>query len=182
MSLWRRWTGTALAAVALLITTGALRAQTQAKPDPFAKLTFLQGTWDAKAAGQGTAAVGTYTFRLELKEHVLARHSTSAEACKGPATFDCEHGDLLYVYADGPGLKAIYLDNEGHVIHYDVSAPEPGTAMFLSEAAQAGSPMGPQFRLVYVLKDGVMSGKFQMRMPGGTEWRSYLEWSGGKKD
>ena len=96
---------------------------------------------------------------------------------KARRTFDCEHGDLLYVYPEGPGLKAIYFDNEGHTIHYDVTVPEAGTAVFLSEAGQPG----PQFRLMYVLKAGVMSGKFQMRMPGGTEWRSYLEWSGGKK-
>jgi hypothetical protein len=25
-----------------------------------------------------------------------------------------------------------------------------------------------------------MAGKFQMQPPGQTEWRSYLEWSGGK--
>ena len=49
--------------------------------------------------------------------------------------------------------------------------------VFLSEASQPG----PQFRLTYDLKGGVMQGKFQVRMPGGLEWRSYLEWSGGKK-
>ena len=71
-------------------------------------------------------------------------------------------------------LKAIYFDNEGHVIHYDVSTPDSTTAIFLSET----SPSAPQFRLVYVLKDAVMSGKSQMRMPGQMEWKSYLEWSG----
>ncbi len=155
-----------------------LWAQAPAKPDPFASLDFLQGTWDAKSSGQGGAtASGTYTFRLELGGHVLARHSTSQDSCKGPSTFDCEHGDLLYLYPEGPGLKAIYFDNEGHTLHYDVATPEAGTAVFLSDA----SVPGPQFRLVYVLKGRVMSGKFQMKIPGGTEWKSYLEWSGGKK-
>jgi hypothetical protein len=161
-----------------LVTVSSAWAQAPAKSgsaDPFAALSFLQGTWDAKASGQGAAASGTYTFRLELGGHVLARHSTSQEACKGPATFDCEHGDLLYVYPEGSGLKAIYFDNEGHTIHYDVTTPEPGTVVFLSEA----SP-GPQFRLMYVLKGDLMSGKFQMKMPGGSDWQSYLEWTGGK--
>jgi uncharacterized protein YaiE (UPF0345 family) len=27
----------------------------------------------------------------------------------------------------------------------------------------------------------VMSGKFQMKMPGQPDWKTYLEWSGGKK-
>jgi hypothetical protein len=45
----------------------------------------------------------------ELRNHVLARHSASA-GCKGPADFDCEHGDLLYLYQDAAGQppKAIY--------------------------------------------------------------------------
>jgi hypothetical protein len=138
------------------------------------------GTWEAKtqAAPAEVSALGSYTFRKELGGHVLARHS-SASGCKGPADFDCEHGDLLYVFQDAPGqaLQAIYFDNEGHVIHYGVSTPSAGTVIFLSEA----SVSGPQFRLVYELKTGVMSGKFQMRMPGKAEWMSYLEWSGAKK-
>jgi hypothetical protein len=148
--------------------------------DVWKPLAFLEGTWDAKtAADSGVASAGTYTFRTELGGHILARHSTSAAGCKGPASFDCDHGDLLYVYRDMPGvpLKAIYFDNEGHVIHYDVSTPDATTAMFLSDASQPG----PQFRLVYALKGGVMSGKFQVRMPGQVEWTSYLEWSGAKQ-
>jgi hypothetical protein len=86
---------------------------------------------------------------------------------------------LLYIYQDPPGqpLKAIYFDNEGHVIHYGVSTPTPNSAVFISDE----SAPGPHFRLVYELKGGVMFGKFQMRMAGKTEWTSYLEWSGGKR-
>jgi hypothetical protein len=83
------------------------------------------------------------------------------------------------VFQNAPGqpLKAIYFDNEGHVIHYDVSTPTPAKVVFLSDT----STPGPQFRLTYELKDSVMSGKFQMQMPGQSEWKSYLEWSGPKK-
>jgi hypothetical protein len=168
----------------LLLLAFPLLAQNAAapSPDPWKALRFLEGTWEARAQGSagaaGAAASGTYTFQLELRNHILARHSSSSD-CKGPTTFDCEHGDLLYVYEDAPGqpLKAIYFDNEGHVIHYDVSTPDSNTAVFLSEASQPG----PQFRLVYELKAMVISGKFQMRMPGQAEWKSYLEWSGAKK-
>ena len=83
----------------------------------------------------------------------------------------------MYQEARDQPLKAIYFDNEGHVIHYDVSTPDLGLAVFISD----GSRSGPQFRLVYELKDAVMSGRFQMRMPGQAEWKSYLEWSGAKK-
>ncbi len=169
---------------AILLFAAPFRAQTPpaVAADPFATLAFLQGTWDAKTPGgnamsSGAASSGTYTFRLELGNHILARHSRTA-GCKGPAGFDCDHGDLLYIYQDAPGqpLKAIYFDNEGHTLHYTVSTPEPGVAIFLSDVAQPG----PQFRLMYTLKGAILSGKFGMRMPGQADWRSYLEWSGAK--
>ena len=109
---------------------------------------------------------------------MLARHSAGA-GCTGPTDFDCEHGDLLYLYQDAAGqpLKAIYFDNEGHVIHYGVTTPAPNTAALVS----AASPNGPQYRLTYELKGAVMLGKFQVRMPSQGEFHSYLEWSGGRK-
>ena len=167
----------ALFAFALAQSGGAVRASA----DPWIALGFLEVTWDAHAqtGSAGAQGNGTYTFKPELKHHVLVRRSGVYAACEGPANFDCEHSDVLYVYqeAESQPLKAIYFDNEGHVIHYTVSTPDSTTAVFISEA----SPSGPQFQLVYQLKDKLMSGKFQMRMPGQTEWKSYLEWNGAKK-
>jgi hypothetical protein len=165
--------------LALLLFALPLLSQTTpaTSPDPLSTLSFLEGTWEAKTqAGSAYAnATGTYTFKRELGNHILARTSNSS-VCKGPATFNCGHRDLLYVYSDAQGqpLKAIYFDNEGHVTHYEVTTSAPATAVFLSEP----SASAPQFRLVYDLKDGKMTGKFQMRGPGQTEWKSYLEWSG----
>ncbi len=167
-------------AMALLMACGLFAqapAKTDPNSDPWAGLRFLLGTWEAKTTGGMAQAQtsGAYSFRLELRDHVLARHS-SGGACKGPEDFDCQHSDLFYIYPVGIGekLQAIYFDNEGHVIHYGVSTPKPGTVVFLSDPAQPG----PQFRLSYELGDGVMTGKFQLRMPGQTEFASYLEWSG----
>jgi len=152
----------------------------EAAIDPWKSLQFLVGTWEAHTQGgtAGAAGAGKYTFQAELHNHVLARHSSS-EKCSGPADFDCEHSDLLYVYQESPGqsYRAIYFDNEGHVIHYDVSVPTPTTAVLLSEPFRPG----PQFRIIYELKEAKMYGKFQMRAPGQTEFHSYLEWSGPKK-
>src|SRR5665811_127087 len=95
-----------IARILPLLFAVSMCAQTTASSasDPWSALAFLQGTWEAKATGaMGAAAMGTYTFRLELGNHILARHSTSSSGCKGPATFDCEHGDLLYLYQDAPG-------------------------------------------------------------------------------
>ena len=74
-------------------------------------------------------------------------------------------------------LQAIYFDNEGHVIHFDVSTPKPNSVVFLSDPAQPG----PQYRLSYELVEGVMSGKFELKMPGQPDFTSYLEWSGKRR-
>ena len=148
--------------------------------DMWQSLRFLVGTWEAKTQGgsANATASGTYTFQPELRNHILARHSGS-ELCKGPADYNCEHGDLLYVYQEASGrpYKAIYFDNEGHVIHYDVSVPSATSVIFLSDPALPG----PQFRLSYELNGLNMSGKFQLRMPGKADFKSYLEWSGARK-
>jgi len=144
------------------LCSACLSAQDAWKP-----LAFLIGTWEGRTA-DGTT--GTYSFQPELHEHILARHSIN------PACKDCAHSDLLYVYQDLPNqsYKAIYFDNEGHVIHYDVTTPTPTTAVFLSVQP------GPQYRLTYELKDSTMHGKFQIKLPAQTEFKSYLEWSGAK--
>jgi hypothetical protein len=148
-----------------------------AKADPWVGIRFLLGTWEAKTTGgvaQAQASTG-YSFRLELRDHVMARHSRSG-FCSAPDDFNCLHSDLLYIYpaATGQSLEAIYFDNEGHVLHYAISTPKPGTVVFLSDPAQPG----PQYRLSYTFLDGVMGGQFEMKTPGQTEFTSYLEWSG----
>jgi hypothetical protein len=192
---------TFMAAVALLLGCGAI-AQTPApgapapakpapvpanaaqapsptagKPDPWASLRFLVGAWEAKTTGGVAQAQvsGGYAFRLELRDHVLARHSRG-NGCKAPDDFDCQHGDLLYIYpaATGQGFQAIYFDNEGHVLRYDLSTPKVNSVVLVTDPAQPG----PQYRLSYELVDGVMSGKFELKLPGQPDFTSYLEWSG----
>jgi len=164
----------------LFLITQPIAAQSSGG-DPWKALSFLEGTWAATTEGgvAGAKSSGTYTFQPELGQHVLARHTLTRSGCNGPAAYDCEHSDLLYIYQESgsSSLKAIYFDNEGHVIHYDVSTPSPGSALFLS----AGSGPGPQFRLVYELKGAIMSGKFEMRIPGQNEWKTYLAWRGTKQ-
>jgi hypothetical protein len=146
--------------------------------DIWEPLRFLIGTWEAKTSGgtAGAQSIGVYSFATELKGQILARHSGGTD-CKAPAEFDCDHSDLLYLYPEGSAIKAIYFDNEGHVIHYTVTTPTPTSAVFLSDPAAPG----PQFRLMYERKAETLSGKFQMKMPGQNDYRSYLEWSGSKK-
>lgn len=148
-------------------------------PASFKNIGFLLGTWEARTSDRGTSgatSVGTYTFQSDLNGTVVTRTS-SADSCKGPATFDCQHHDLLTIYRDSgsPGLHALYADSEGHVLHYDINSPDAKTAIFETSAP------GPKFRLMYHFEGGVMAGKFQIEPPGAPEFKSYLEWSGTKK-
>jgi hypothetical protein len=147
-------------------------------PNPLSNFGFLLGTWSATTAATGSAGasvLGTYRFQTDLGGTVITRTS-SADTCKGPASFDCQHHDSLTIYRDmGDATPhALYADSEGHVLHYDISFPDANTVVFLTNAP------GPRFRLIYHLAGGVMSGKFQMSPPGSTEFTSYLEWSGTK--
>jgi hypothetical protein len=179
----------------LALATATLTAQT---PDPLTPLDFLTGTWIAATNTAGNSAgtvLGTYTFSRDLAGHTLERTGTVA-SCKGPQDFDCNHHDRLTVFPEAGALAALYLDNEGHVIHYTVTTPDPHTVVFLS----APTPGAPTFRLTYHLEGtgpkAVMFGKFQMAAPvrvpsgrslpagvasGSTDFHSYLEWSGTKQ-
>ncbi|MEI9979330.1 MAG: hypothetical protein WDN23_10065 [Edaphobacter sp.] len=162
-----------------LLTLSAFAQTTPAAPasnSTWERLHILLGTWKAQTSAQGAAraqSVGTYTFQSDLNGNVITRTS-STDACKGPSNFDCQHHDSLTIYHDTDDTTphALYADSEGHVIHYDVSAPDPNTVILLSNTP------GPKFRLVYHFEGGIMSGKFQFAPPGTSEFKSYLEWSG----
>jgi len=166
-----------LAALALAVTA---RAQSAPASDRLAPLDFLLGTWTA-TTGAGTAkatVVGNYTFARDLDNHVIQRTGVPS-SCKGPQDFDCAHRDQLSIYPEGDTLAALYLDNEGHVIHYAITTPDAHTAIFLSTTP------GPKFKLTYHLEGSgpkaIMSGKFQFAPPGSDDFHSYLEWSGTKQ-
>ncbi len=110
-------------------------AQTPTPTNPLAPLDFLTGPWIAatNASGQSSGNVlGTYTFTRTLAGHALERTGTVA-TCKGPQDFDCNHHDSLTIFPEAAALAALYLDNEGNVIHYTITLSAPHTAIFLSQ-------------------------------------------------
>jgi hypothetical protein len=123
----------------LTLTTATLTAQTT---NPLTPLDFLTGTWTAAtntAGSSGGTVLGTYTFTRDLAGHALERTGTVA-TCKGPQDYDCNHHDRLTIFPEAGALAALYLDNEGHVIHYVVTLPDPHTAVFLSQPAPGTPP------------------------------------------
>ncbi len=111
--------------------------------DSAGRLGFLIGDWTGTGAGNPGQGVGSFSFSPDLQGHVLVRHGHSEYPAtpQRPATV---HDDLMVIYAGQS--KAIYFDNEGHIIHYDVAVDAGGkVATFLSTDP---SP-SPLFRLTY---------------------------------
>ena len=119
----------------------ALAQAAAPRPDPFATLSFLQGTWVGIGSG---AASGSFTFAMELDGKIMVRRNeTRFPAQEGrPASL---HADLMLIHPEGGALKALYADNEGHVLHYTATPLAEGAGVaFLSEPGP-----GPRFRLTY---------------------------------
>ncbi len=160
------------AILCLLSLSAVLLGQAAAaKPDPFAELRFLVGTWQlADSTGApGKAGAGEFSFRAELDGRTLVRRNVADyPAQEGRPAF--RHEDNLTVYADGGALRALYLDNEGHAIHYLVSAlPGERGIRFLSEGP------GPRFRMEYrPAAAGTVDFSFDLAAPG-KDFSNYIK-------
>jgi hypothetical protein len=139
------------AAMLMLLLSPALAAP---KWEPFQ---FLVGDWVGEGSGQPGAGQGEFSFAAELGGQILVRRSFNQPA-SGP-----RHEDLMVVYLE-PEPRAIYFDSEGHVIHYQLSAPAKGRAVFESSDA-------PGYRLTYTLDGKKLNGRFEV---GG---KTYLTWT-----
>jgi len=128
-----------------LLAVPTLAQEPAAKPD-WTAWQFLLGEWigegSARDPGQGT---GRFSFSFNLQERILVRKNH----VEFPPTFSravSVHDDLLVVFGQAGGAtRALYDDNEGHVILYDATAWRDSTAAFLSDP----SPAAPRFRLSY---------------------------------
>jgi hypothetical protein len=114
--------------------------------DPWQPVRFLTGEWVAEEGGgrPGQASAGGSSFVFELNDTVLVRRSFSEYPASGtrPAF---RHDDLLFIYSEGGALRAIYFDNEGHVIHYEVESSAPDVVRLTSAPARNE----PGYRLTY---------------------------------
>lgn len=158
--------------IALLSFPLTAGAAGKPKDDTLAGWKYLEGTWTGVGEGKPGESVGTATFSMDLDNKVVVRKNRT----EFPATKDrpaSVHEDLMIVYRDATqGLKAIYFDNEGHVINYDAGAAADGTSWtFTSHPA----PSAPRFRLTYRKVDGdTVSTTFEIAPPG-REFGVYLK-------
>ena len=165
--------------VVLSMAPISLQAQTG---DPWAPLNFLIGNWSGAGSGKpGEAIAGSTTFNFDLDKNVMIRKNRAEYAPKPGGQANVVHEDLMIIYQQ-PGdanLRAIYFDNEKHVINYVLSyADKQFTVVFETDAADKT----PRFRMVYELDaDGVLNNEFFIAMPGG-EFKSYVKGALKKKD
>jgi hypothetical protein len=142
--------------------------------DPFAALRFLIGDWVADSASGGGS--GWFSFSSDLGGKVLIRRNHSENPPQSGRT--PVHDDLMVIYPDGSTLHADFYDSEGHVIHYAVSSPSPGSAVFVS-AAQPGAP---RFRLTYkAAAADKIDLVFDIAPAGQPEFRNYITASAHRK-
>lgn len=167
---FERYLGALLLAGLLLVGAGGLAAQIQAPaqtPTPASTSgmegwRFLMGEWVGEGGGQPGQGSGWFSFLPDLQQKVLVRRNHSEFPAQGgrPAAV---HDDLMVVWREGAdATRAIYFDNEGHVIRYTVElAADARSAVFVSEPGA-----GPRFRLTYrETEPGRVSLKFEIAPP-----------------
>jgi hypothetical protein len=135
------------------------------------KWNFLLGTWVGEGSGQPGQGSGSFTFAFDLGQKILIRKNHTEFPASGgrPANI---HEDLMIVYPESGGIpaKAIYFDNEGHVIHYSVIYS--GESIVLTSEKNGNMPI---FRLTYnALDPETINTKFEMSQDG-ENFRTYLE-------
>jgi hypothetical protein len=138
---------------------------------------FLIGEWVGEGTGAPGEANGGFSFSFDLEGKILVRRNRADY----PATKDkpaYSHTDLMVIYQEpeGQATRAIYFDNEGHVIRYAVSlSKDQAILTFLSDP----SPSAPRFRFTYnKATNDSMTFQFDIAPPGKPEaFSKYLEGS-----
>jgi len=127
------------------------------------KWNWLIGEWVGEGSGQTGQGIGAFSVKPDLYNKILVRKNHSEYPAKGNKP-QIIHDDLMVVYLDltGSPSKAIYFDNEGHVINYGVTYANK-TIVLTSDK----SPNFPVFRLTYILLDnGTINVTFEISQDG----------------
>jgi hypothetical protein len=154
----------------------AAPAQQPAASPSVDSLRILLGKW----VGEGTAETGQpgagyCTFEMGLQDKVMVRknHSEYPASKDHPAIV---HDDVMIIYPDRDRqqIRAFYTDNEGHVIHYTVTAASDARSVLFLGDAEAGAR---RYRLTYtVTQPGHMTVTFEMAPPGQPEqFQKFIE-------
>jgi len=155
--------------------------QQSLKPTSLDDLRFLIGEWEGVGEGGPGSGKGVFSFAFDLRNKAIVRknYAEYPSTANRPAI---RHDDLIVIYLDRASNQIIanYFDSEGQQITYRMTPSSDREAVtFLSEP----SASQPRYRLSYTkLKDGTLSGKFEIAPPGQSDaFKQYLEWIARKK-
>ncbi len=154
-----------LLTVTLFLFSSALMAQ------DWGPLQFLVGHWTGEGGGTPGPAAGSFSFTPDVQGKVLLRKSFAEypPANGKPAS---RHDDLTVVYRDETSrqFRAIYFDNEDHVIQYAV-IPAADGVVFVTQ----GDSTTARYRLTYTSAGtGRLKLKFEIAPPG-KDFATYIE-------
>lgn len=137
------------------------------------KWQYMMGEWKGEGSGQPGEGSGMFTLKPKLEGSILERKGRTeiAATASKPALI---HEDVMIIYKNREGnpAKAIYFDNENHVINYDIAYSDNKIIL----TSEVNSSM-PRFRLTYEkLDDKGLNIQFEMAMPNAPEvFKMYLE-------
>jgi hypothetical protein len=139
---------------------------------------YLLGEWDGEGGGAPGQGSGGMTFIFDLQGQVLLRKN-HVDFLATPERPAFAHDDLTVIYPDPTGsMRAIYFDNEGHIIPYEVSSG--ADAIILVSIPE---PNSPRFRTTYLKGDnGTVITRFEIAPPGDPEaFAVYVEGTSKRK-
>jgi hypothetical protein len=160
----------ALSLAAILLFSGALAFSQNDKPN-WDAWKMVIGDWTGTGSGNPGDGSGGFSFKPDLQGSVLVRKSHS-EYPASQGRLATVHDDLMVVYAEQEHTRAVYFDNEGHVIHYTPSFSPDGRTLSLVSDPTANTPT---FRLTYVSTEpDVLKINFEIAPPGTNTFKSYV--------
>ena len=137
------------------------------------KWQYMLGEWKGEGSGQPGEGSGMFTLKPKLEGNILERKGRTviAATASKPASV---HEDVMIIYKNREGnpVKAIYFDNESHVINYDITYSD--NKIFLTSEA---NPAMPRFRLTYErLEEKGLNIRFELAMPNAPDdFKLYIE-------
>ena len=146
----------------LLLTALPRQAPADVVSSRWTDLAFLVGDWDTEPTK--SVKSGTFSLSEDLGGTILVRRNHAEYTPKPGEEQGLVHDDYMVVYNEDGKHRAMFLDPEGHVIHYSVTTAEH-SAIFESDPV----PNAPRYKLTYdEEKPGQVSVKFYIQPPGGS--------------
>lgn len=143
---WCMFTGMPRLAI-LLLCLVSLVAQPVKNGARFTPFGFLAGEWVGESGGGPGQGSGEFSFLPDQDGKILIRKNFATyPATKGKPAFS--HTDLMIIYQESgeSKLRAIYFDDEDHIIHYIV---EPSADRNSVQLVTENSASQPGYRLTY---------------------------------